>query len=116
MDAERNERLARNETVFREVNERIEELMREGGPFDLSAPKRDLLDVLCECGNPDCTEPVSLTISEYERVRQEPTQFLVAPGHVIPDIEEVVTTGPGYQVVRKLAGEGVLARTTDPRS
>jgi hypothetical protein len=35
---------------------------------------------------------------------------------VIPEIEEVVATGPGYEVVRKLAGEGVLARETDPRS
>jgi hypothetical protein len=106
MDADRRERLARNEAVFREVNERIEELTREG----------QWLELLCECGNADCTEPVRLAISDYERVRQEPTDFLVASGHVIPEIETVVATGAGYEVVRKLAGEGLLARTTDPRS
>jgi hypothetical protein len=106
MDADRRERLARNEAVFREVNERIEELTREG----------QWLDLVCECGNADCTEPVRLTVSDYERVRQEPTDFLVAPGHLIPEIERVVAAGAGYEVVRKLAGEGVLARTTDPRS
>jgi hypothetical protein len=116
MDAERKERLVRNETAFREVNERIEKLMREGGESERSAAEGDLLDVVCECGNRDCTELLRVTISEYERVRQQPTHFLVAPGHAIPDVEEVVTTEPGYQVIRKLVGEGVLARATDPRS
>jgi hypothetical protein len=116
MDAERKQRLARNETVFREVNERIEELTREGGKSELPGATPDLLDALCECGNRDCTELLRITISEYERVRQEPTHFLVAPGHAIPDIEEVVETEQQFQIVRKLAGEGDLARTTDPRS
>lgn len=107
-DAERGERLARNEAIFREVNERIEELevTRQGG----------WLDLLCECGNPGCSEPLHVSVSDYERVRGEPTDFLVAPGHVIPEIETVVGTGQGYEVVRKLAGEGVIARATDPRS
>jgi hypothetical protein len=116
MEAERKERLARNETVFREVNERIEELTREGGQIGFSSSKRDLLEVLCECGNQDCTELLSVSISEYERVRQEPTHFLFAPGHAIPEIEEVVRSEREYEVVRKLAGEGELARITDPRA
>ena len=112
MDAERKQRLARNEAVFREVNERIEELTRDGEWLGES----EWLEVLCECGTKACAEPLKLRISDYERVRQEPTDFRVAHGHVIPEIEEVVATGPGYEVVRKLAGEGVLARETDPRS
>jgi hypothetical protein len=116
VDAERKDRLARNEAVFREVNERIEKLVGQGEPFGPSAGEAESLSVLCECGNPDCSTPLTITLSEYERVRSEPTHFLVAPGHVIPDIEEVVATGAGYQVVEKLAGEGVLARRTDPRS
>lgn len=112
MDAERRERLARNEAVFREVNERIEKLMRDGDWLGES----ESLEVLCECGKRDCAEPLRLTVSDYERVREEPTDFLVARGHVIPEIEKVIATGPDYEVVRKLAGEGVLARETDPRS
>jgi hypothetical protein len=116
VDAERRDRLARNEVVFREVNERIEKLTREGEWLDASAREGESLGVLCECGNADCSTPLTLALSEYERVRSDPRHFLVAPGHVIPDIEEVVATGSGYDVVRKLAGEGVLARKTDPRS
>jgi hypothetical protein len=103
---DRNARFARNEAIFREVNERIEEL----------TPSDESLEILCECGNPDCREPLRVSVADYERVRQEPTNFLVAPGHAIPAIEEVVDGAQGFEVVRKLAEEGELARKTDPRS
>jgi hypothetical protein len=102
---DRNGRLARNETIFREVNERIEEFTRED----------EWLDIVCECGNPDCQEPLRVTIAEYERVRQGPTDFLVAPGHAISGIEVIVTGTDRFEVVRKRPGEGELARATDPR-
>jgi hypothetical protein len=103
---DRNARLARNEAIFREVNERIEEL----------TPGDESLEILCECGNPDCRQPLKVSVAEYERVRKEPTNFLVAPGHAILAIEEVVDGTEGFEVVRKLAEEGELARKTDPRS
>jgi hypothetical protein len=105
---DRHARLARNETIFREVNERIEELAQRG--------ELDPLQILCECGNPDCKEPLRVSVAEYERVRQEPTDFFVAPGHVIPAVERVVDREQSFDVVRKLAEEGELARKTDPRS
>jgi hypothetical protein len=103
---DRHARFARNETIFREVNERIEEL----------TPSADPLDILCECGNPDCKEPLKVPVGEYERVREEPTHFLVAPGHAIATIEKVVASTDTFEVVRKRADEGELARETDPRS
>jgi hypothetical protein len=105
---DRHERLARNEAIFREVNERIEELAQHG--------ELDSLQILCECGDPDCKEPLRVSVAQYERVRQHPTDFFVAPGHVIPSIERVVEGSEGFEVVRKLAEEGELARKTDPRS
>jgi hypothetical protein len=105
---DRHARLARNETIFREVNERIEELAQRG--------ELDSLQILCECGNPDCKEPLRVSVAEYERVRQEPTDFFIAPGHVIPAIERVIDSAQSFEVVRKLAEEGELARKTDPRS
>jgi hypothetical protein len=103
---DRHARLARNEAIFREVNERIEEL----------TPSDESLEILCECGNPDCRQPLRLSVTEYERVREEPTNFLIAPGHAIPAIEEVVAVTENFEVVKKLAEEGELARKTDPRS
>ena len=73
MDA-RETRLARNETLFREVNERIEEAVGRLGRHD-----GHVYEFLCECSNADCTLLLPLTIAEYEAVRRDPRQFFVAP-------------------------------------
>ncbi len=44
------------------------------------------------------------------------SQFLVAPGHELPEIEEVVFVGDGYQIVRKEGAAAVIAEGRDPRS
>jgi hypothetical protein len=106
----RKERLARNEALFREVNERVEEIS-EG------APRLDSIDFICECGDADCTQAIPLTRPEYEQLRADPLHFAVVPGHAIPDIEEVVfNDGDRVQVVRKHEDEELIARVTDPRS
>jgi hypothetical protein len=103
---ERARRIGKNEALFREVNERIEEIA--GGPR---------IEFLCECGNVDCTEPVTLTAGEYEALRAEPDRFAVLPGHEEPDVEDVVERHDGYLVVRKHpGGPAELAEARDPRS
>lgn len=108
---DRHRRIGQNEAIFRQVNERVSELNRS---FSLVLERGDYL---CECGNEDCVERIALTADEYERVRSEPTQFVVKPGHVAPDVEDVVRSEPGYEIVRKREGEAAtVARETDPRS
>ena len=64
----RLERLASNQVVFRELNERLLELLDASpGPTEF----------LCECSDPECTDPVLLTILEYERIRSRSNQFVV---------------------------------------
>ena len=111
MDA-REERLAKNEVVFRDVNERI-----AGMAAEHAQALRDRRDVgfMCECSNVDCTLRLPLTPAEYERVRSDPTQFAVALGHELPEIEEVVFVGDAYQVVRKHGGAAAIAEERDPR-
>jgi hypothetical protein len=75
---ERERRLAQNEAVFREASERIR---RVGG---------DRAEFICECADKRCTAQVALSLDEYEAVRRDPKQFVVLPGHQIPDIEEIV--------------------------
>jgi hypothetical protein len=105
------ERAARNEALFRQVNERVKDVSDAFAEID-----RSPIDFMCECGLENCTEPVSLTLGEYEQVRSVPTHFFVLPEHVIPEIEAVVREGAGYVVVEKLPGEGQIAVETDPRS
>ena len=82
MDA-REERLAKNEIVFRDVNERIEDMAV--AQAQLLRDERDL-GFLCECSNVDCTLRLPMRLDTYERVRSDPTLFLVAPGHELPEI------------------------------
>jgi hypothetical protein len=105
------ERAARNEALFRQVNERVKEVSDAFAAFDQSP-----IDFVCECGLGDCVEPIPLTASEYEQVRDAPTQFFLLPGHVLPDVEVVVREADGYVVVEKLPSEEEIAVETDPRS
>ena len=106
----REERVARNETLFREVNERIRDVSDE-------AERASATDYLCECGDPECTKPVSLTPVEYEDVRRDPTHFAVLPGHVDPEVETVVARNERFAVVRKTDPQAArIAIREDPRS
>jgi hypothetical protein len=104
----REDRLARNETLFREVNERVEEVSEGVG--------NDFIDFVCECGHEDCIAMISLTRSEYEQIRADPVLFGIVPGHEIPEIEEIVSEHDRFDVVRKHDGEQAIARATDPRA
>lgn len=109
MDA-REERLARNETLFRTVNENIEESASAGQPDE------HVFEFLCECSNIDCTLLLPMTVSEYEQIRADPRQFVVAPGHELPEIETVVRRTSAYQVVLKVGEAAELVTEHDPRS
>ena len=107
----RGDRIGLNEAVFREVNERIEDV---AGKVNLN---EELLDLVCECGDIACVERIAMTRSEYEGLRADPTHFAVASGHEDPDVEEVVEKRKGYDVVRKREGvPAAVARKTDPRT
>jgi hypothetical protein len=99
------ERLARNQALYREVNERIQDL----------AEGEDKIEFVCECSNTDCMEFMALTNSEYERVRSDPTWFVIKTDHHIPEIERVISQGAGYAVVEKFVAEDYLEEA-DPRS
>lgn len=108
----RAERIGMNEAVFRDVNERIQDV---ASSFDLTAGEP--LDLICECGDASCVARISLTRAEYEQIRADSHLFAVAPGHVAPDVEEVVESRPGYDVVRKHEGvPAEIAQKTDPRT
>jgi hypothetical protein len=100
-----------NEALFREVNERLEEISAD------TVSTHEAVDFVCECVRADCTDRIGLTVAEYEDVRADAAQFAVAPGHVAPEVEDVVASHDGYVVVRKRAPESVrVAARLDPRS
>jgi hypothetical protein len=107
--ASRGREAARAESLFRHVNERIEENARR-----FSVGRREYV---CECSRLDCAEMVTLSSDEYDAVRANPTHFLVAPGHVDERLEQVVGGADGrYQVVEKRGEARSVAAELDERS
>jgi hypothetical protein len=105
----RDEAKARNEALFRNVNERLEAISQSLAATDPT------MEFLCECDDIECHATVSATRAEYESVRAEPTHFIVLPDHFDPRVEEVVLSNERFLVVEK---EGVAARraeASDPR-
>ena len=104
----REERLARNEVLFRSVNEAIEQQAVEFGGLDS-------YEFICECARTSCFERVSLTLKQYEHVRAEGTRFFVVPGHQDVAVELVVEAEAGFVIVEKDGHAGVVADLADPR-
>jgi hypothetical protein len=104
----RKHQIARNEALFREVNESVREVSG-GGPTETT-------EFLCECGDEACTETVELRNEEYESVRVDPLLFVIVRGHEIAEVEDLVSRNERFDVVRKHASESVIARQTDPRA
>ena len=102
------ERIAKNEALFRHVNEGIaeasEQLESEDAHF------------ICECGDASCTHRIEMPITEYERVRADATQFVVEPGHVHDEGEVLVMSKRRYAVIRKVdRAMAAIVRRLNPR-
>ena len=104
-------RLARNQVLFREVNERLREL---GEGFSLVS---DTAEFVCECGQADCTARVRMSLADYEKVRSDPKRFIVIKGHELPEYEHIVEEREEYLVVEKRpGGPAGIAISEDPRA
>ncbi len=106
------ERLAENEALFRSLN--ANSVRR----VDRAADEAAVHPFVCECSRYDCFGELMLDLRDYERVRSEPTWFLLLPGHEVEGIEQVVESSPGFTIVAKsgVAGEIVRERALeDPK-
>jgi hypothetical protein len=108
----RQQRAARNQALFREVNERVKDVNDGFHVFT------SLSDWVCECANDDCVQRIEMSAREYEHVRAHGARFFVFPEdrHVWPDVERVVERLANYWVVEKIEVAAKLAKEADPRS
>lgn len=99
-------RLARNEALFRRVNEAIE-AGRRG--------RQGAVGFICECGALGCNQVIEVTLDQYEAVRADPRRFVLAAGHETPGVEEVVERRGAFVVAQKVGEGASVAERTDPR-
>ena len=104
----REERAAKNESLFRVVNERIEEITQ--------AQRSEWSEMLCECADPDCLATIEVSVDEYEATRAHGARFALVAGHEDTSLERIVEQNERFLVVEKTDAGGDLARGLDPRS
>jgi hypothetical protein len=90
----RVERKAKNQALFRQVNERIAETSAT-----LDSSNGDVQAFVCECSRIGCRQLVEVPVSVYSRVREDPTRFLVLSGHEDQDHEAGVEDLGRYLIV-----------------
>jgi hypothetical protein len=101
------ERIAEQQALMRTVNQNIRVVDRSWGP---AQP----ITILCECGNA-CATHVTVGLSEYERVRLDPTHFLIATEHLIEEVDRPLEQHDSWLLVeaRGIAAEIARRRETN---
>lgn len=109
MDKKLSERrLAENQVIFRQTNEQVPKELQavksaaesEGrGALvgDIDTP----LHFYCECSDENCRQRIVMKPSKYDELHQNSAQFILVPGHHIPQIERIMFEGDSYIVVQK---------------
>src|SRR4051812_5595165 len=110
-------RAARNEDLFRRINERLHSLTqidRRAGP----AMENDVERFVCECAQTNCSRVLELTTDEYVAVRAVNRRFVVFPddSHTSRELEDVVERHDGYWIVQKHGEAGREADSLVDRS
>jgi hypothetical protein len=106
----REERVARNEAMYRTVNRELEYAAQQ-----LGEGAGDELEIICECGESGCKTTLTMTIAEYDDVHRQRDRFAVAPGHENPTLEGVVKRTDAYVVVDKYGPAETIAETEERR-
>ena len=93
---DRRDRRLRNEKLFRTVNNKLRELNVE---FEGFADETALF--VCECSRLECIEQLTVAVAVFDAVCARPGQFVLVPGHELPEIDRVVERNGPYLVVQK---------------
>jgi hypothetical protein len=104
MDAEHKRRIALNESRIRAMNEQVREVVDE-----FRGDAAELLDVMCECADATCEQMLSVPRPTYEQVRGNGAWFLVAPDHIVPDVEHAVQREGSFWIVEKVGETADIA-------
>jgi hypothetical protein len=96
----REERIALNEALSRNLNERKAKWIEAG---------QVVAGFRCECWQVDCGERVQLSGREWHEVRSLPNRFAVVPGHIAAEHETVVKEYSHFWLIEKHGEAGEVA-------
>jgi hypothetical protein len=104
----RDARLAENEIRFRERNEAAARRVPRDDPHAV-------VELVCECSDSSCTRSLTMSLAEYEWLRQDPWRFVLLPGHEAPAVEDAVERHRAYVIVEKHEATHHQVEVADPR-
>lgn len=97
-----------NEMIFRRINEKVgddlvalDAMHIDDGNIDLISSEDTPLRFKCECSDENCSERITLELSEYQEIHADRSVFIVQPGHQVRSIEKVIKQLPTYNIVKK---------------
>lgn len=101
-------RMAENEVVFREYNERVlkgfeelTEIAKEDGQEAYVANNDHPLFFYCECSDENCRQRVQLKPSRYATIHKQRDRFIILCGHETRSIEQIISTEADFCIVEK---------------
>jgi hypothetical protein len=101
-------RLVENEAIFRKFNERMQKRMIEiskkandGKQYQADRSSTTPMYFFCECADEKCQQQIKLSPLTYNKIHEDNSKFIVAPGHEIEKIEDVTDKQLDYFVVKK---------------
>ena len=106
---EREIRAARNQAMFRAVNDKIRELA------DTFAVVTGTFTIACECADPHCVSTIEINPADYEAIRANPRRFAVLPGHLDTGIEGLIAQSEHYHVAEKRGKAAAVAEALSPQ-
>ena len=92
----RQERLEHNQQIFRDANERFEDIVEENG-FDGVRP----VPFLCECADMTCRGTIEITTGDYDAAHIDSDHYVILRGHQTIDNEVIVEDNVTYLVADK---------------
>ena len=92
----RHERLEQNQRMFRDANERFEQVVEQN-----ALDGERTVPFLCECADLDCLGRIEITTSDYDAAHVNSDHYVILRGHPTIDGEEMVEDNVSYLVVEK---------------
>lgn len=114
-------RLVENQLVFRQANEQVPKDLDSIKAAAESEGRNSLvhkidvpLHFYCECSDENCRKRIVMKSSQYKDLHQNNSQFVLVPGHDIPEIERIVQKSDDYIVVEKYRNPPETAEKLKP--
>lgn len=105
-DDDGRRRAGRREANLRLLNERIVDAMKLLSDRS-DAPDR--LRLACECANEHCDATIDVPAETFLELRGSTVRFAVAEGHVVTDVERIVSRHGDWVVVEKVGSAAKAA-------